>query len=61
MFLRCAVKGESQQVMLEGMLLPVFPVPLLDGDAQRHLKMGQLCASFPNRMCSQENTMRKRS
>lgn len=38
LFLCCAVEGGSQQVMLEGMLLPLFPVPLLNGDAQARFK-----------------------
>lgn len=37
----CAVEGGSQQVMLQGMLLPLFPVPPLNGDAQTRFKMGQ--------------------
>lgn len=39
-FLCCAVEGGSQQVMLEGMLLPLFPVAPLNGDAQTCFKMG---------------------
>lgn len=32
-FPHCAVEGGSQQVMLEGMLLPLIPVPPLNVDA----------------------------
>lgn len=34
-FLHCTLEGGSQQVMLEGMLLPLFPVPPLNVDVFR--------------------------
>lgn len=37
------------------------PTPPLSGDAHTCFKLGQLCASFSNRMCSKENTIRKQS
>lgn len=61
MVLCCAVEVGSQEVMLEVMLPPLFPILQLNGDAQTRFKMEQLRASFLNRVCSKENIIRKRS
>lgn len=42
-FLCCVVEGGSHLVVMEGMLLPLFPVPPLTGDAQTCFKRRQLC------------------